>query len=137
MSVRDRVGTRSLLSLATTVALVATGGSLYFSEVMGLIPCELCWVQRILMYPLVVVLGVAAVEERAAVARTVLPLSSLGTLVSAYHSSLQLTASGGSCGTVSCAAVQVRVLGLSIPNLALVAFLSISGISVVLWTGSQ
>ncbi|MFB6177736.1 MAG: disulfide bond formation protein B, partial [Halobaculum sp.] len=66
MSVLDRVGTRSLLSLATTVALVATAGSLYFSEVMGLIPCELCWVQRILMYPLVVVLAVAAVEERAA-----------------------------------------------------------------------
>jgi disulfide bond formation protein DsbB len=137
MSVLDEVGTRSLLSLATTVALVATGGSLYFSEVMGLIPCELCWVQRILMYPLVVILGVAAIEERAAVVRTVLPLSGLGTLVSAYHSYLQLTASGGSCGTVSCAAVQVRVLGLSIPNLALVAFLSISGISVVLWTGSR
>ena len=48
------------LYLAWVVALIATLGSLYFSEVRGFVPCVLCWFQRIAMYPLVIVLGVAA-----------------------------------------------------------------------------
>jgi disulfide bond formation protein DsbB len=137
MSILDRVGTRPILALGTVLAVVATSGSLYFSEVMGLIPCELCWVQRIFMYPLVIVLGVAAVEDRASVVRTVLPLSTLGTAVAVYHSYLQYTSTASSCGTVSCSAVQLRILGLSIPNLSLVGFLSITAVSVVLWVGSR
>ena len=45
--------TRSILAVCTLVASIATAGSLYFSEVMGLYPCDLCWIQRIGMYPLV------------------------------------------------------------------------------------
>ena len=45
--------------LAFSVAAVSTAGSLWFSEVGDFVPCELCWYQRILMSPLVVVLGVA------------------------------------------------------------------------------
>ena len=45
--------------LAFSVAAVSTAGSFWFSEVGGFVPCEFCWYQRILMYPLVVVLGVA------------------------------------------------------------------------------
>ncbi len=52
------------MAALTVVAGVATAGSLYFSEVLGLVLCDLCWYQRILMYPLVVVLGVAAWENR-------------------------------------------------------------------------
>ena len=48
------------LYLAWLVALIATLGSLYFSEIRGYIPCVLCWFQRICMYPLVLVLGLAA-----------------------------------------------------------------------------
>ena len=46
--------------LGFSVAAVATAGSLWFSEVGGFVPCEYCWYQRILMYPLVVVFGVEA-----------------------------------------------------------------------------
>ena len=63
------------LTAGTLLAAVATAGSLFFSLGLGLVPCELCWYQRILMYPLVVVLGVATVELRPAVWKTALPLS--------------------------------------------------------------
>ncbi|MEM7737254.1 MAG: disulfide bond formation protein B, partial [Deinococcota bacterium] len=36
--------------MAWLIALVATAGSLYFSEVRNFIPCTFCWYQRILMY---------------------------------------------------------------------------------------
>ncbi|WP_276258176.1 disulfide bond formation protein B [Haloglomus litoreum] len=116
-------GTRVVLGLATVIATVATAGSLWFSLGLGLVPCELCWYQRILMYPLVVVLGVAAVESRSGVWRTVLPLAVPGLVVAAYHSYLQATTVA--CGFEGdCAAVLWRapVVGLSIPNLSLVAF---------------
>ena len=51
------------LTLAWIVALVAMLGSLYFSEVAHFIPCEYCWYQRIAMYPLVLILGIAAYRQ--------------------------------------------------------------------------
>ena len=129
----DRLTARHLLAGGGLVALVATSGSLYLSLGMGLIPCELCWYQRILMYPLVVVFGVALVERRATVYRTVLPLSVLGASIAAYHSWLQVTASGLQCGVGGCAAVLLRVFGLTIPNLSLVAFVLVTATAVALW----
>jgi len=128
---------RSLLGLATLVAAVATAGSLHFSLGLGLVPCELCWYQRILMYPLVVVLGVAAVEGRPAVARTVLPLSLLGTVVAAYHVVLQIRPSvGGTCSVGGgCASILYPMLDglLTIPRLSLVAFVLVSVLSALAW----
>ena len=51
------------LALAAAAALVGTLGSLYLSEVANFPPCRLCWFQRVAMYPLVVVLGVAGVRR--------------------------------------------------------------------------
>ena len=119
------------LALAALVAATATVGSLYLSLGLGLVPCELCWYQRILMYPLVVILGVAAAERRAGVRRTVLPLSVLGAGLAAYHSYLQI--STASCGFAGdCAAVLWRapVVGLSVPNLSFAAFALVSGLVV-------
>jgi disulfide bond formation protein DsbB len=130
----DRLTARHLLAAGTLVTVVATAGSLYFSLGMGLIPCELCWYQRILMYPLVVVFGVALVEERATVYRTVLPLSVLGASIAAYHSWLQIAGSGLQCGVGGgCGTVLFRVFGLTIPNLSLVAFLLVTGTAAGLW----
>lgn len=117
------VSDRALLAGCSVVAVVATGGSLYFSEVLGLAPCELCWIQRIGMYPLVVVLGVAAVEDRIGVWRTALPLSVGGAVVAAYHSYIQRTPSTSCTLDGGCGSVQYELFGLlSIPNLALIAF---------------
>ncbi len=119
--------TRSVLAACTLLATVATAGSLYFSEAMGLYPCDLCWVQRIGMYPLVVVLAVGTYEDRIAVWRTALPLSVGGAAVAAYHSSLQTTPSATCSIGGGCESVQYELFGLlSIPNLALLAFVGIS-----------
>jgi disulfide bond formation protein DsbB len=118
---------RLWLGTATAIAAVATAGSLWFSLGLGLIPCELCWYQRILMYPLVVVLGVATLERRAGVWKTALPLSVLGGTLAAYHSILQITAQSCSFGQ-PCGAVQweAPVVGLTIPNLSLLGFLLVT-----------
>ncbi|MFY4815816.1 disulfide bond formation protein B [Haloarcula sp. AONF1] len=115
--------TTAWLSAATLVATIATGGSLWFSLGLGLTPCDLCWYQRILMYPLVAVLGVAAVERRPSVVRTALPLAGLGLSLAAYHSALQATMTECTLGG-PCAAVQWQspAIGFTIPNLSLVAF---------------
>jgi len=131
VSLSVRIRSRPLLAVATVVAGIATAGSLYLSLGLGLVPCELCWYQRILMYPLVVVLGVATYDRRLRVYRTVLPLSVLGSVVAAYHSWLQLAGASGGCSIGGCNAIQFRVLGLSIPNLALLAFLTISVLMLV------
>ncbi|WP_201000374.1 disulfide oxidoreductase [Paenibacillus glycanilyticus] len=73
------------LYLAWLVALVATGGSLYFSEIRGFIPCDLCWYQRIFMYPQVILLGIAAYRGDRRIIGYVLPLSIIGMLISIYH----------------------------------------------------
>ena len=119
-----------MLAGTALVAAVATAGSLYFSLVLGLVPCTLCWYQRILMYPLVVVLGVAWLEERPRVSRTVLPLSVPGAVIAAYHTYLQVSPTGETCSFGGpCAAIQYPVLGglLTIPRLSLLAFLLVTG----------
>ena len=111
------------LAVCATVAVVATAGSLYFSEILNLYPCELCWFQRIAMYPLTVVLGVATVESRTTVWRTALPLAVGGGIVATYHSYIQRASAGMSCSVGGCGSVQYELFGvLSIPNLAAIAF---------------
>jgi disulfide bond formation protein DsbB len=73
------------IPLAFVVALVSTLGSLYLSEVAHFVPCRLCWYQRIAMYPLPVLLGIAWVTRDERVRRYVLPLASIGGCISIYH----------------------------------------------------
>jgi thiol-disulfide isomerase/thioredoxin len=74
-----------VLRLAFLVALVAALGSLYLSEVAGLVPCTLCWFQRAAMYPLAVVLGVAAYRRDLAVRPYAIALAGAGAAISIYH----------------------------------------------------
>ncbi|GJM71062.1 hypothetical protein HMSSN036_32780 [Paenibacillus macerans] len=71
--------------LAWLVALVATAGSLYLSEVLHYEPCRLCWFQRIFMYPQVILLGIAAYRNDRSIIPYVLPLSIIGGTISLYH----------------------------------------------------
>lgn len=64
--------------VAWVIALIATLGSLYFSEIREFRPCILCWYQRIFMYPLVLLLGIAAFRSDAGIKTYVLPLAILG-----------------------------------------------------------
>src|SRR5689334_24712489 len=70
---------------AFVVAAIATGGSLFLSEIAGFIPCELCWYQRICMYPLSLLCLLIAVHGDYRVARYLLPLPVVGAGVSVFH----------------------------------------------------
>ncbi len=70
---------------AFVVAAVATGGSLFYSQVAGFIPCEFCWFQRVLMYPLSILTLLIAVRGDNRAARYLLPLPIVGAGTSIYH----------------------------------------------------
>jgi len=125
---RQRVGLWGALPyLAWTQAVVATAGSLYFSEVMDLQPCVLCWYQRILMYPLVALLAVGILRRDRGLAAYVLPLTLVGLAIAAYHNLLYygvLPENAQPCRLgVSCTTRQIEWLGfVTIPLMSLVAF---------------
>lgn len=115
------------LFLAWLIALASTLGSLFFSEVLGLIPCELCWYQRIFMFPLAVILLVGMHPLDTKVLRYALPIAGIGLLFTIYHcllffgfipENLQPCSQG-----VSCADDSMVLFGfLPIPLLSLAAF---------------
>ena len=79
---------RYVLYVAWIQALVATLGSLYFSEIRHFAPCVLCWYQRICMYPLVAIIAVGILRKDKQMYQYVLPLSLVGLLISSYHNLL-------------------------------------------------
>lgn len=118
---------QSLLYLAWLVAIVATLGSLYFSEIEHFIPCEMCWYQRILMYPLAVILGIAAYNNDWRIKRYALPLSIVGMGFSTFHYLMQKVpgfAEIKPCSQgVPCTSQYINWLGfITIPFLALCGF---------------
>lgn len=136
----DKLDNRWLMLLAAWMLVsAATLGSMFFSEVMDLPPCSLCWYQRIFMFPLPIVLFMGMFPFDPKVVRYGLPLSFVGTLVAAYHTLLQwgiVPESMTRCSQgVSCADVSIAILGVfSIPVLSLLAF---STVTVLLITISR
>ena len=129
---------RHVIGWALAVALIAMSGSLYFSSVLKLPPCMLCWYQRIAMYPLVLVLGVGFFRGDSNVWRFALPLPIVGAVISAYHVALQFQPSLEvvACTTgVPCTARVLVVHGfVSIPVMASAAFLLITTLLLTLRT---
>jgi disulfide bond formation protein DsbB len=122
--------------LAAVAALVATSGSLYFSESVGYIPCVLCWFQRIAMYPLAVVLVLGTLRRERAVAPYALAAAAAGLAVSIYHYQLEWFPDQASvCDktvSVPCSVVWFKHFGVAtIPFLAGAAFLAIGTLMVV------
>jgi disulfide bond formation protein DsbB len=117
------------VGMAFVVAAIAMSGSLYFSEVAHFDPCRLCWFQRIAMYPLVAILGIAAVRRDGSVRIYGRALAGIGALISTVHLGLEWIPAldTGACGLgPSCSIVWFRVFGfISLPMLALIAFLLI------------
>jgi disulfide bond formation protein DsbB len=113
------------LPLATAIVTVATVGSLYLSEVVGYPPCILCWYQRIAMYPLVVVLGVATLRDDRQVWRTAVPLSAVGAVFAGWHIAVERNPGlGGVCDPAApCTVLWVQEFGfLTLPTMALIGF---------------
>lgn len=120
-----------LLLAAWAIALASTFGALFMGEVMGMVPCTLCWYQRIAMFPLVCVLGMACYSNDRRGALYALPLVVSGLLLSAYHTLLVaglVPKSWIPCGAgVSCADQKLEILnGVQIPWLSLAAFLTMA-----------
>jgi len=133
--VREMLGAAPLW-LAFAVAATATAGSLYLSEVAGFVPCALCWYQRIAMYPLVIILGIAAWRGDVGVRRYVVPLGGIGAIIAAYHVALQRMPGlpSGACSLdAPCTLIYVERFGfVTIPVMALIGFVAILTLLVVL-----
>ncbi len=125
---RELVGPVALW-LAFAVALTATAGSLYLSDVAHFTPCTLCWYQRIAMYPLVLLTGIAAWRGEWGIRRYVIPLAAIGGVIAAYHVGLERLPglpSGACSPDAPCTAILVERFGfVTIPVMALVAFVAI------------
>lgn len=121
------------LYLAWLQAFVAMLGSLFLSQIMQFPPCDLCWYQRILMYPLVLILAVGIMRKDKNVVWYSLPLTVIGLVIAFYHILLQegfIPHALQPCGlsAVTCGAKYINLLGfITIPILSFTAFAIIAG----------
>jgi disulfide bond formation protein DsbB len=121
---------KNLLYFAWVIALTASAGSLFFSEVMDLPPCVLCWYQRIAMYPLVLIIGVGIILNDRRMKAYALPFALIGLAIAVYHNLLYygfIPESITPCTEgVPCNEVQIEWFGfITIPLLGLGAFAAI------------
>lgn len=111
------------------VAAIAMAGSLYYSNVVGFTPCDLCWYQRIAMYPLAVLLGVTVVSRGRLEPKYIVAMAGIGLAISIYHYQLQLFPEQQefcTSSSVSCTGKYVNQFGfVSIPFMAGSAFLTV------------
>lgn len=112
---------------AWLIALLATVGSLFFSEVMQFPPCVLCWYQRIAIYPLVLIIGTGIILRDQRMKYYALPVCLSGLLIAIYHNLLYygvIPESAAPCTEgASCTETHIEWLGfITIPLLSLAAF---------------
>lgn len=124
--------------IALVQAMLATAGSLFFSEVWHLPPCVLCWYQRAMMYSLVLVLAVGILRKDRNLPYYVLPLSTVGGVVAVVHNLLYfgvIPQATVPCQLgISCTTRFFEWFGfITIPLLSLGAFIVITGCMFLLW----
>lgn len=126
---------RYAVFFAFIIALIAISGSLFFSEIAGFEPCKLCWFQRILMYPLVILFAVALWKKDGNIFRYAIPLSCIGMVIAVYHYYIQVREIASVVcvpgSPESCASNPFMSFGyISIPMMSLTAFLLIALIGI-------
>lgn len=117
----------SLLFATWVLVSVATLGSLFFSEIMQVPVCKLCWYQRIAIYPLVLILAIGLLPYDPRVLRYAVAFAGLGWLIALFHvlvvtgvipESAQPCVQG-----IPCSETHIALLGfLNIPMLSLLTF---------------
>lgn len=137
---REMIGIlkKNAVLVAWIVALFSTVGSLFFSEVLKLPPCVLCWYQRIFMYPLVWIIGAGIVKKDKNLPIYVLPLSVIGGSIALFHYLLQrgiIPDSLAPCVQgISCTTKLIEFYGfITIPFMSLVAFVIIAVSMGIVW----
>ena len=115
---------------AWAIALLASLGALFVGEILGQTPCLLCWYQRIAMFPLAVLLGIACLKNDCQVGRYATPLAAIGAALALWHVLVfygVVPTAIEPCGQgPSCRGADMTVLGgAPLPVLSLVAFVLI------------
>jgi disulfide bond formation protein DsbB len=137
-----KITNRLLLYAAWGVSLVAMLGSLYFSEVLHLPPCILCWFQRICMYPLTILIPIGLWRNDKQLPYYVLALTSIGGAISIFHNLLYyriIPESAAPCSAgISCTTKLIELFGfITIPLMALIAFIIITGLMIAILKGKR
>ncbi|PFM97094.1 disulfide oxidoreductase [Bacillus cereus] len=118
------------IAIAWMIATSAMLISLFFSEWMNLPPCDLCWYQRMAMYPLVLILGIGMYRKDPHVSTYAFPFACIGLLIAVYQITIQAfpTSEMKMCSVgVSCTEDYLNLFGfISIPMLSFVGFLAIT-----------
>ncbi len=122
--------------IAFIISLLATVGSLIYSDVIGYEPCKLCWFQRIFMYPQVLLMGMALWRKDMSVKIYGVVLSVIGLVVAKFHYLGQIGLTPLPCSavgySVSCAERFVFIFGyITIPMMAFSAFLLMSVVLII------
>jgi disulfide bond formation protein DsbB len=115
-----------LIYLAWLINIVSFAGSIFFSNVMMLPPCTLCWAQRICIFPMSILLGVGFLKKDDNVFYYAIPLVVIGWIISLYHNLLYFKiipqAITACTSGVSCTSKQIEYLGfITIPLMAFVS----------------
>ncbi|MEK6856568.1 MAG: disulfide bond formation protein B [Nanoarchaeota archaeon] len=117
---------KNSLLLAFMISLMASLGTLFYSEILGYAPCTLCWIQRAFMYPIPVILGVALLNKNSGVKKHAIFLATIGALIAAYHYVVQMFQLSTICGAnseIPCNVAYAIELGyITIPMMSLTAF---------------
>lgn len=121
------------LYLAWGIALFSTLASLFFSEILKFPPCSLCWYQRILMYPLVLILPIGILSQDKNISKYLVSLAAIGILIAGYHTLIYhniITEAFTLCtAELSCKTKQFELFNLiSIPVMSLLSFVALFGL---------
>jgi disulfide bond formation protein DsbB len=120
---------RNALLLGLFSTIVATVGSLFYSQVVNLPPCSLCWIQRVLLFPQIIIIGFALYYESHKAVRLSAILSALGIMFAGYHAYLQYGGGGTSIicsllGGISCSQRYFIEFGyITMPIMSLTIFI--------------
>ncbi len=114
---------------AWLIALIATLGALYASEILKMPVCALCWDQRVFLFPLAIQLGIATFRNDTGIALYAIPLAALGGLIALYHYLVQkvpalapYTPCRADLNGVSCEKIDWQLFGfITLPLLSLIA----------------
>jgi disulfide bond formation protein DsbB len=134
---RSHIHNKSLLT-AFLLSFSGVVGSLIYSEIIGLTPCELCFWQRIFLYPVAVITALALIHKKESwtLWLEILTLSTIGSLFSLYHILIQSGSATSQCSAASvsnnCATIQTQIWNLiTIPEMSLLLSLVLITLSVI------
>lgn len=128
LPLQEKIG-KNGIALAFIISLLSTCGSLFYSNVAGFEPCALCWLQRIFMYPLVIILAAALIKKSGQIIDYIIALPVIGLLIALYHNYIYYFAVSGcqfAGKGVSCTQRYVFEFGyITIPLMSLTASVAI------------